>query len=68
MRSPHLFASSDAVQIFFGDGGRPPAAILFLAFSQLIYQSIRLGLNFPVARGMIMHGGSGQPVPQKMPP
>ena len=68
MRSPNLFALSDAVQIFFRDGSRPFAAILFLAFSQLLYQSIRLGLKFPVARGMIMHGGSGQPVPQKMPP
>ena len=65
---PHLLAPANPIQVFLGDGPHPLAAVFLLAQGQLVDDGVRLGLDFPVAAGVVPHGRRGEPMAQKMAP
>ena len=68
MGRPYLLPLGDPVQVFFRNRSGPLSAVCLLAFRQLVHNRIGFGLDFLVPHSMISHGGSGQPVPQKVSP
>ena len=66
MRRPDRFASCDPVEVFFGDGSDPLAAVFSLALSQNSDDSVSFCFHLNIAGRSEMHRRGGQPVAEEV--